>query len=323
MKRKLTAFTLALCLCLGLALPAGAAGVEELFPGVNPYNGYTDVPDDQWYAADVRICTEVGLLNGFDNRVFAPDAAVPISQAAAIAARIKDILDGGDGQIDSPTGPWYTEAISRMQALARAAGEVRLLSRLSYPDDSATRYDFFGFIALVAGEDLLAPINSVTTLPDTDDPRVLAFYNAGILDGLDPYGTFGGDLPLRRCEAAAIAARLVRPGLRLTVNLTPLPDLCQAAGVLPGTVWFQGDKAVTALEYLTAAVEVIRDLEVACAQQGIEFNWNNTADGVTFVDTVKSETLEALGVTKDMATEAFGAFDLQSFYSRYLDLAEG
>lgn len=324
MKRRLFALLLALCLGLGLSCPAGAAGVEELFPSARPFPGYRDVDASAWYADDARICYETGLLEG-DKGMFSPERTMNLAQAATLAARIQDILAGGDGNVDAPQGQlWYRVAVDRMKDLAQEAGDLRTLSRLSAPLSPATRADFFSLLALaIGGKDLLEPVNTVDYLPDSDDPQVLAFYRAGILDGKNKYGSFRGALTLRRSEAAAMAARLVRPELRLKVSLTPLPDLCRAAGVLPETVFFRGAKQVTALEYLTAAYEQIAALEEQCRAQELEFSWNLTLDGVPLTRAVKENTLSALGVTADSGTEDYRALDLQVFYSRYLDLTAG
>lgn len=331
MKRKLFSFALALALCLGLIAPAAlAAGVEERFPAIKTYTGYADITDEnQWFVPYVRVCTETGMLSGQTNG-FAPAEGLTIAQAAMIAARFQDILNGGDGNLNTP-GTWYAGVVSTMRSMAQAAGDLRLLSRLNEPDSAATRADFFGLIALTVPEDLLAPINDVTELPDSSDPDVLAFYRAGILSGTNGYGSFSGSLAIPRREAATMIARIIRPELRVkNIVLTPVPELCWAAGVLPETVFFKNSTtSVSALDYLARVNTIINELEADCVLAQMEFNWNNTvevtgaAGGVTkvsFKNYVLSTAMELLGVTENMATEAYQNFDLQSFYSEYLHL---
>ena len=234
MVRKLISLTLALSLALGLGTTALAADVADLFPPINEYNGYADVSDSAWYADAAQVCDETGLMTGTSATTFSPNTTMNITQAASLAVRVYDVLHGGDGVIESPEGtPWYTGSIALTRELAQAAGRVDLLSRLNHLSDMATRSEFFGFMSLAVGEELLTPINTITTLPDTDDPYILALYNAGIMSGMDAYGSFSGSLTLRRSEAATMVARIIRPELRQTFTPTPLPLVCQAARVLP------------------------------------------------------------------------------------------
>ena len=323
MVRKLISLTLALSLALGLGTTALAADVADLFPPINEYNGYADVSDSAWYADAAQVCYETGLMTGTSATTFSPNTTMNITQAASLAVRVYDVLHGGDGVIESPEGtPWYTGSIALARELAQAAGRVDLLSRLNHLSDMATRSEFFGFMSLAVGEELLTPINTITTLPDTDDPYILALYNAGIMSGMDAYGSFSGSLTLRRSEAATMVARIIRPELRQTFTPTPLPLVCQAARVLPTTVYFQADKTVTAQEYLTQAQAIILKLEEGCAAAGMEFNWLNTVGEQTFLAYVKAETLSRLGLPADAkGTDAFSQLDLQVFYSRLLDLS--
>lgn len=323
MKKRFICALLAGALLLSGAM---AAGVADRFPIINTYTGYADITDpNEWYVSYVQVCTETGMLNG-QNDGFSPAGPVTVAQAAMIAARFQDILNGGDGKLNSATGNWYDGVVATMRAKAREDGDLRLLSRLSEPESAATRADFFGLIALMVPQDLLEPINDVDVLPDSSDPRVLAFYRAGILSGTNGYGSFSGSLPIPRREAATIIARIIRPALRIkNIVLTPVPDLCRAAGVLPDVPFFQSDgKAVTALDYLARVKIIVNELEADCVLQQIEFNWTNTVtDGgrtVTFKDYVLSAAMAAFGVSEAMATDDYRNFDLQSFYSAYLTL---
>ena len=52
------------------------------------------------------------------------------------------------------------------------------------------------------------------------------------------------------------------------------------------------------------------------------FNWFHKAeDGSTYLDSVKQGALSELGVTRADGTQAYADFDVQVFYSRYLDLS--
>lgn len=88
-------------------------------------------------------------------------------------------------------------------------------------DYSARRYELVTALDKAVGSDL-TPINHITDYPDAyDDERemVLRFYNAGILTGTDAVGSFSSSGFLTRAEVAAMAARILKPELRLEFSL--------------------------------------------------------------------------------------------------------
>ena len=54
-------------------------------------------------------------------------------------------------------------------------------------------------------------------------------------------------------------------------------------------------------------------------QRMMEFNWFNTVDGVIFLDYVEDTALAHFGVTAKDGTQLYKDFDMQVYYSRYLD----
>ena len=314
MNRKLIAVGLSLALTLTGA-PALAASADDAFPSLNTYPGYADVPAGSWFESSAKICYETGLITGSD-KGFEPYRTMAVSEAAAIAARMAEILDGGDGLFDNPAGsPWYAGAVDYLKGLAQ--DDAVVLSLLSQPDETVTRLGFLKLLSAALPADQLAAVNSITALPDTGDADVLRFYNAGILTGVNEYGVFAGSNTLTRSEAAAMVARVAREELR--VSFTPTFDVVVWASLdAPDTVYFQGGgKTVTARDYLNAVLTAVGSL-------GSGFLWNEQhASGVTNEAWVENTAMSALGVTGDMATEHCKDLDLQVFYSRYLDLTGG
>ena len=311
MNRKLIAVGLSLALTLTGA-PALAASADNAFPSLNTYPGYADVPAGSWFESSAKICYETGLITGSD-KGFEPYRTMAVSEAAAIAARMAEILDGGDGLFENPAGsPWYTGAVDYLKGLAK--DDAMVLSLLSQPDQTVTRLGFLKLLSAALPADQLTAINSITSLPDTADADVLRFYNAGILTGVNEYGMFAGSNTLTRSEAAAMVARVAREELRTT--FTPTFDAVVWASLdVPDTVYFQGNgKTVTSRDYLKAVLTAVSTL-------GSDFLWNEQhASGVTNEAWVEKTAMSALGVTKDMATQQYKDLDLQVFYSRYLDL---
>ena len=113
---------------------------------------------------------------------------------------------------------WYRDAFYYVES-QRLAEPFSTAS--PYDTNAATRGEFAQYTAAAAGE--LEAVNRITELPDTTDEAVLSLYNAGILNGLDAYGTFGRDLGLTRAEGAVMLARALEPETRLTFTPAPLP----------------------------------------------------------------------------------------------------
>ncbi|OUN22840.1 hypothetical protein B5G34_05415 [Flavonifractor sp. An82] len=308
MMKKLAALVLSAALLVG---SAAALSPEEAFPKVNDYPGYTDVQAGSWYAAPVQVCYEVGLMTG-TNTGFAPNQVLTAGEVAAIAARMNEAITGEPIPMATPkpgeTLPWYFSYVEYLESLGIDVPD---------PTKQATRQEFVTLLSAVVPEDMLSPINTITALPDSTDPDVLRFYNAGILTGVDSWGTFAADKSLTRMETAAMVARVARTELRQSftpADYTPFT----AAGLNPSDVLFTG--GTTAGAYLPYVQELIDGLEADCAAQGMEFNWFNTVDGISFLDYVKNTALTHFGVTAKEGTDLYKNFDVQVYYSRYLDL---
>ena len=113
-----------------------------------------------------------------------------------------------------------------------------------------------------------------------------------------------------------MVARVARPELR--ERFTPADyAMFTAAYLKPADVLFTN--GVTAGQYLPYVQTLIDGLEADCAAQGMEFNWFNTVDGVTFLDYVEDTALAHFGVTAKDGTQLYKDFDMQVYYSRYLD----
>ena len=297
-------------LALSAALLAGSAAAvtpEEAFPAVHTYPGFIDVEEGAWYADAARVCCEVGLMQG-TGQAFAPDQVLTVGEVAAIAARMNQAITGEAIPEADPGQPWYQSYVDYLEGLGVAVPD---------PEKAASRQEFVSLLAAVVPEDMLSPVNTVASLPDTGDTDVLAFYSAGILTGVDEWGTFAGDKTLTRAECAAMAARIARPELRETFTPADYGPFT-AAGLKPADVLFDG--GVTAGQFLPLVQELIDGLEADCASSGMEFNWFNTVDGVEFLDYVTDSALAQLGVTEKQGTALYENFDVQVYYSHLLDL---
>lgn len=210
-----------------LILPALADEPLSLVPAVNDYAaaGYGDVPAGSWYASPAQVCYETGLMLGTQNG-FEPAKTLTLAEAAAIAARLREGLTEAPIPQAQPGQAWYQPYEDYLTQAAQATG-ADAYAAIPWEEVAApaTRAGFLLLLDLATAQnrDSLAPINSIAALPDTQDALVLRFYNAGVLTGKDAYGTFDPQGTLSRAECAAMVARVVRPGLRLSFTPQALP----------------------------------------------------------------------------------------------------
>lgn len=229
---------LALLLSLSLTLPLPAMAEES---------GFSDVSPQDWFAPYVEVCVEQGLLNGVGEGKFAPYGKLNGDEALVMAARV---LLAVNGESQFPKAPdaqgfwdqfgweeglkysfgasveetqqyanaWYWDALFY---LAQAAGpELFSKNSVVYSTDRQT---FFRALAFACQDLDLPVLNQVEQVPGSRDAGILRLYQAGILSGTDPYGSFDGQLPLTRAEAAAALARIAEPSLRLRFTLDAQP----------------------------------------------------------------------------------------------------
>lgn len=197
---------LILAVCL-----TGALATEAFFPKVADMPTFADLPPEGipggvWYDyKSVQTTVEAGLMVG-TNKGFEPGGHITLAEVATLAARINEKTTGYAIPAPEEGAPWYAPGLAVMEHLGVSVG--------SDPLAKATRADFVRILSAVLPDEMLSAINAITTLPDTKDPDVLRFYNAGILTGKNAYGTFDGAGNLTRSEGAAMVARVIDPSLR-------------------------------------------------------------------------------------------------------------
>ena len=222
MKRKLLSLVLTGTLCLGLAVPALAAGLDN-FQRSKTYSAgqFTDVPAGEWYAANVQAAYELGLMEGNTGTTFNPGGNLTIAEALALACRLHSTYVGDNAVFAISGGTWY-------QPYVDYAAENGILAAGAYTDytATATRAQFASILAASLPAEALTAINSVTALPDVPADAayaaaVLSLYNAGVLTGSDAAGSFRPDTTIQRSEVATIVTRMADPSLRKSFTLTP------------------------------------------------------------------------------------------------------
>lgn len=269
----------ALALCLSLTLLLSAALAVGSFEKTRPYSPFPDLAG-HWAEPCVRVCVETGLMEGVGGR-FAPETTLTNAEAAAIAARIREALTGEP--IPAAGSPWYQVYVDY---LTRAGITVKA------PRAYATRQSFLSLLAAVLPDSELTAINFIRALPDTNDPAVLKFYNAGILTGTDRYGTFDGASPLTRAQCAAMAARIADPALRR--RFTPdgqVPAGDYADDALVMTV---DGAPVTYASFRAVLLSLTGEVLELYTDYGLSFSWGGGYGVENWNDTLRQAARHSL-----------------------------
>ncbi|MCI9333124.1 MAG: hypothetical protein HFG05_13320 [Oscillibacter sp.] len=192
-------------------------------PPVRSYDqaGFTDVASD-WAYGPIKTCYELGLMSGQSPGRFGPNDKVTVAEGVVVAARIHSLWRGGNGSFPFST-PWYQSAVDyAVQNNIMPGGQFSSFTT------AITRAQLADLLAQVLPERDYAPINSVKVLPDVNDSTpgatsIFKLYNAGIVSGIDVYGTFAPNNSISRAQMAAIVCRLVQSESRLVFTLQPKP----------------------------------------------------------------------------------------------------
>ena len=86
-------------------------------------NDYSDVADDAWYTNAISTLTNLGILTGYEDGTFKPDASVTRAEFATIAARFSDgELEGFASFPDVPEDHWASKYIAKAEKLGWIKG---------------------------------------------------------------------------------------------------------------------------------------------------------------------------------------------------------
>lgn len=125
MKKRMLSLLLAVALVLGLCPSVFAAG-----------SSYADVLDTHWAHPYIEDVTEKGIMNGVDDKNFAPEDAMTRAMFVTVLARLSgDTLTEQTSFSDVPAGQWYSAAVSwrRKTASCSAIRMVRLPPTRPFP----------------------------------------------------------------------------------------------------------------------------------------------------------------------------------------------
>lgn len=197
-------------------------------PTADPYTfPFTDVPETAWYYKWVQGAHRMGLINGKSATTYVPDANMNWAEAVKLAACMHQLYHNGAVTLGNGD-PWYMSYLDYCRAqgivpdasTAELPGYADIAARAGEP---ITRAAYVWLFSRALPAEALAAINTIpdNSIPDVKvsgnalDDGIYLFYRAGILNGMDAYGTFSPDSHIRRSDVAAILMRLMDASYRV------------------------------------------------------------------------------------------------------------
>ena len=149
-------------------------------------NDFTDVPDDFWACKAISTLTNAGVINGFQDGTFRPNAYITRAQFAAMTARFESVIPGLENPFaDVSESHWARDeiAFAASQGWVSGGGSFR-------PQENITRVETMEFINNVLdrhvdGEGLLENAVTWSDVP-ADDPNYYVVEEAANSHGLCP-----------------------------------------------------------------------------------------------------------------------------------------
>ena len=200
-------------------LTVGLLPSMKYFEEANSYTSgqFSDVDENQWYGSSAQgvIATayKYGLMRGSGGTTFNPGGNVTVAEAITVAARVRNIYNGGSGEF-TQGDPWYQVYVD----YAVSSGIIADSDFTDY-NRAATRAEMAYIFSRSMPPAEFTRLNIVSSLPDVnaDTPysdSIITLYSAGIVTGSDAIGTFNPGANITRAEAAAIISRVILPGTR-------------------------------------------------------------------------------------------------------------
>ena len=147
-------------------------------------NPYSDVQPDMWCNAAVSTMTRAGVIQGYKDGKFHPNASITRAEFAAIAVRFFEVTYSGQDKFSDISGHWAADYINRAADAALISGFTDGTFR---PDVKITRAQAITIFNRVLGrapeKDHLLP--SMITWPDNLNPN--AWYYAAMQEATNSH----------------------------------------------------------------------------------------------------------------------------------------
>jgi len=234
-----------LSLLLVLVLVLGAVPMTAL--AVNPF---TDVPQNQWYYADIDSAYQNGLINGKTATLYMPDDYLTYAEAIKLAAAMNQRYTTGAVTLQNGN-PWYQTYVDYCKKNGIIAKDYSW-------NANATRAGYMEIFANALPASALAEINEIADAVIPDVPMshpqadaIYKLYRVGILQGNDLQHSCNPGANIKRSEVAAILTRMMDSSKRiqfsmdteaLRITQNPADVTCDAGETVAYSVKDEGGK---------------------------------------------------------------------------------
>ena len=228
MKKKPMSRVLALLLAAVFAV--GALPVSASYSA-----SFSDVSADAWYADYVSLCATYGIINGYEDGTFRPEADITRAEFMKLLATIGELVPYK--AIDTSIH-WAAPYWDLMNDNGVLWG-LDIPCTAAALDTAITRYEMCvmlsNFCSNVFSENFVELKNLQTAIADYSSieskyvSSVEQAYGKGILTGCED-GTFRGNDTMTRSQAAAVVVRTAWPDERIGVS-----DANEVTGSTPST----------------------------------------------------------------------------------------
>ena len=219
-----------LALLLDAVFAVGALPVSASYSA-----SFSDVSADAWYADYVSLCATYGIINGYEDGTFRPEADITRAEFMKLLATIGELVPYK--AIDTSIH-WAAPYWDLMNDNGVLWG-LDIPCTAAALDTAITRYEMCvmlsNFCSNVFSENFVELKNLQTAIADYSSieskyvSSVEQAYGKGILTGYED-GTFRGNDTMTRSQAAAVVVRTAWPDERIEVS-----DANEVTGSTPST----------------------------------------------------------------------------------------
>ena len=198
MKKQFTAFMLTLVLCLGLAVPASAAG-------------FSDVPADHWSYEQINRCVQDGIVSGYNDGTFKPGNPVSYGAFSIMLARAFYASElAGYSDQGTATG----EAIMNKHGILNGTSRSSASIGASLPREDMAQCMYNVLVdkgaKIPSDTEYLKAMGSISdfySISPNCRRAVMVCYTTGLLGGQSD-GSFGPKNPMNRAQGCVVINRL-------------------------------------------------------------------------------------------------------------------
>ena len=223
MRKRILSLSLAVCMlclltmtsCAAAEVPAAGNGPgHEAESLATQTTGFTDVPQDAWYADGVAYCQAHGIMEGTGTAAFSPEGEVTRAMLAAVLYRMSGspAVSAPSGFTDAEAGAWYADAVAWTAETGVMAGYGNGVFGVNAP---ATREQAVTILWRYAGEPAggaEAAFSDAGSISDWARSAARWADAAGILDGMTADRRFAPQANVKRGELAAMLYRYLSGG---------------------------------------------------------------------------------------------------------------